>query len=85
MARTMFSDRKDTKIYRVVLEVSTKEGVKDWWSEVYGPYPQEKTARTQLTRVHSDMQGKDHAHMGIDSYEAWLEEGDISWSRKEKL
>lgn len=82
MARTMFKDNKDTKIFRVVLEVKVKEGERDWWSQVYGPYPKEKTANTQLTRVIFDTENQmSHVHMGIESYEAWVEEGEISWTR----
>lgn len=79
----MFTENKDTKIYRVIVEAEVAEGTQDWWSEVYGPYPKKGTRDAQLTRVRKDLDSLIRkGHSGLLSYEAWPEEGEISWSRE---
>lgn len=88
MARTMFTEKKDTKIYRVVVEAVVTDGTQDWWSQIYGPYPKKGTRDAQLTRVRKDLDGvirrqSGHGLGGLVSYEAYPEEGEISWARED--
>jgi hypothetical protein len=86
MARNMFADgERDTKIYAVVLEVRNPDGsIHKWYNATNGPYPQESTAKGQVTRLKKWMEQRlkhETVRNEVGSWDVWIEEGTIEWKR----
>lgn len=92
MARTMFSDDPTAEIYRIIINVKDRNGDDHkWYCKTLGPYVSKVTAKGVLTKEKKALDR--HIRMSeknpnpfteeVVSYEAWIEEGDITWKRSE--
>lgn len=92
MARTMFNEKPEMKIYRVVVEATRRDGEVDKWrSETYGPYTSKPAAQGVLTQKKKSldtsisMAERSEKVYGVTratdvvGYKARIEEGVIEW------